>query len=225
MDTSEMRVPLQGAAKLFEAGLKSKTWDIHGMLHFITTTHCEGCDMCEAYALHVVEASKALTVEISPREVEKAFQNAWPNIVFHIEDEASSESDKKVEWYSCQGTTCFPLQKHLRVFPTPTSDTFGILQTPTASEFRRHFGVLLIPSPFQQSPTLLHAPSTPTPRLTPPPKIAPRPPPPLKVAWRPLRTPYPPIWTPLQHSLETLQVVAEIRQLPRHPILRVMSLK
>ena len=28
------------------------------------------------------------------------FQNAWPNIVHHIEDEASSELDKKVEWYS-----------------------------------------------------------------------------------------------------------------------------
>ena len=46
----------------------------------------------------------------------------------------------------CQGTTCFPLQKHLEVFPTLTSDTFGILQTLTASEFRRHFRVLLIPS-------------------------------------------------------------------------------
>ena len=34
------------------------------------------------------------------REVEKAFQIAWPNTVHHIEDEASSESDKKVEWYS-----------------------------------------------------------------------------------------------------------------------------
>ena len=30
----------------------------------------------------------------------KAFQIAWPNIVHQIEDEASSESDKKVEWYS-----------------------------------------------------------------------------------------------------------------------------
>ena len=100
MDTSETRVLLQGAAKIFEAGLKSKTWDIHGMPHFITTTHCKGCDMCEAYALHVVEASKALTVEILPREVEMTFQNAWPNIVHHIEDEASSELDKKVEWYS-----------------------------------------------------------------------------------------------------------------------------
>ena len=57
-------------------------------------------DMCEAYALHVVEVSKALTVEIPPREVEKAFQIAWPNIVCHIEDEASSVSDKKVKWYS-----------------------------------------------------------------------------------------------------------------------------
>ena len=56
--------------------------------------------MCEAYTLHVVKASKVPTVEIPPREVEKAFHTAWPNIVHHIEDEASSESDKKVEWYS-----------------------------------------------------------------------------------------------------------------------------
>ena len=100
MDTSEMRVPLQGVAKIFEAGLKSKTWDIHGMPQFITTTHHEGCDMCKAYASHVVEMSKALMVEIPSREVEKAFQIAWPNIVCHIEDEASSVSDKKVKWYS-----------------------------------------------------------------------------------------------------------------------------
>ena len=100
MDTSETRVPLQGAAKIFEAGLKSKTWDIHGMPHFITTTHHEGCDMCKAYALHVIEASKVPMVEIPPREVEKAFQNAWLNIVCHIEDKSSSESDKKVKWYS-----------------------------------------------------------------------------------------------------------------------------
>ena len=78
MDTSEMRVPLQGVAKIFEAGLKSKTWDIHGMPQFITTTHHKGCDMCEAYALHVVVVSKVPMVEIPPREVEKAFQIAWP---------------------------------------------------------------------------------------------------------------------------------------------------
>ena len=100
MDTSEMRVPLQGVVKIFKAGLKSKTWDTHGMPQFITTTHCKGCDMCEAYALHVVEASKVPTVEIPPREVEKTFQITWLNIVCHIEDQASSESDKKVEWYS-----------------------------------------------------------------------------------------------------------------------------
>ena len=97
MDTSKMRVLLQGAAKIFKAGLKSKTWDIHRMPHFITTIHREGCDMCKAYALHIIEASKAPMVEILPREVEKAFQNAWPNIVCHIEDEASSESDKKAK--------------------------------------------------------------------------------------------------------------------------------
>ena len=48
MDTSKTRVPLQGAAKIFEAGLKSKTWDIHGMPQFITTTHREGCDIVKS---------------------------------------------------------------------------------------------------------------------------------------------------------------------------------
>ena len=31
MDISKMRVLLQGAVKIFEAGLKSKTWVIHGL--------------------------------------------------------------------------------------------------------------------------------------------------------------------------------------------------
>ena len=99
MDTSEMRVPLQGAAKIFKAGLKSKTWDIHGMPQFIMTTHHEGCKTCNVYMLHVVEAS-VISSRNTIRDVEKAFQIAWLNIVHHIEDEASSVSDKKVEWYS-----------------------------------------------------------------------------------------------------------------------------
>ena len=100
MDTSKMRVPLQGAGKIFKAGLKSKTWDIHGMPQFITMTHCEGCETCDMYASHVIKASEASMVEIPSREVEKAFRIAWPNTVHHIEDEASSVLDKKVEWYS-----------------------------------------------------------------------------------------------------------------------------
>ena len=72
-DISKMRVLLQGAAKIFEAGLESKTWDIHGMPQFIMTTHHEGCETCDTYALHVVKASESSTVEILSREVEKAF--------------------------------------------------------------------------------------------------------------------------------------------------------
>ena len=100
MDTSEMRVPLQGVAKIFKAGLKSKTWDIHRMPQFITMTHREGCEMCDMYASHVIKPSEAAMVEILSREIEKAFWIAWLNTVHHIEDEASSELDKKVEWYS-----------------------------------------------------------------------------------------------------------------------------
>ena len=73
MDTSEMIVPLKGVAKIFEAGLKSKTWDIHGMPQFIMMTHHEGCETCNMYASHVVKASEASTVEILSREVKKAF--------------------------------------------------------------------------------------------------------------------------------------------------------
>ena len=97
MDTSEPRVPLQAAAKISEAGLKSKTWDIHGMPQFITTTQCEECETCDMYTSHIVKALEASTVEILPREVKKTFWIAWPNIVHHIEDEASSVSDKKVK--------------------------------------------------------------------------------------------------------------------------------
>ena len=50
--------------------------------------------------VNVVKASEALTAEIPSREVKKAYQIAWLNTVCHIEDEASSELDKKVEWYS-----------------------------------------------------------------------------------------------------------------------------
>ena len=100
MDMSETRVLLQGAAKIFKAGLKSKTWDIHRMPQFIMMTHHEGCEMCDVYASHVEKASEAATVEIPSREIERAFRIAWLNTVRHIEDEASSESDKKVEWYS-----------------------------------------------------------------------------------------------------------------------------
>ena len=64
MDISKTRVLLQAVVKIFEARLKSKTWDIHGMPQFITTKHHEGCDMCDVYTLHVVEASKASMVEI-----------------------------------------------------------------------------------------------------------------------------------------------------------------
>ena len=62
--------------------------------------------MCNAYALHVVKALEASMVEILSREVEKAFRIAWPNLVHHIEDEASSVSDKKVKWYNNHCEVC-----------------------------------------------------------------------------------------------------------------------
>ena len=54
MDTSKTRVLLKGVAKIFEAGLQSKTWDIYGMPHFVTTMHHEGCNICEAYAVATI---------------------------------------------------------------------------------------------------------------------------------------------------------------------------
>ena len=73
MDTSKLRVPLQGVVKISKAGLKSKTWDIHRMPQFITMTHREGCDTCDVYMLHVVKVSEASMVEIPSKEVKRAF--------------------------------------------------------------------------------------------------------------------------------------------------------
>ena len=44
MDTSEIRVLLKDAVKIYKAGPQSETWD-----HFVTTMHHEGCNTCEAY--------------------------------------------------------------------------------------------------------------------------------------------------------------------------------
>ena len=99
MDISETRVLLQGVAKLFEARLKSKPGTSMGCPNSLPQ-HIVRDVMCDAYTSHVVEALKSLMLEIPSREVKKAFHIAWPNIVGHIEDEASSELDKKVEWYS-----------------------------------------------------------------------------------------------------------------------------
>ena len=100
MDTSEPSSSKRDVSQILRAGYQSKTWDILGMPHFVTTTHREGCGTCEAYALHVVEASRAPMVEIPLVDVETAFRNAWPNIVRHIEDGASSEAEKRLEWYN-----------------------------------------------------------------------------------------------------------------------------
>ena len=45
MDISKIQVLLKGVVKILKAVLQSKTWDIHGVPHFVTTTHCKGCDM------------------------------------------------------------------------------------------------------------------------------------------------------------------------------------
>ena len=131
-------------------------------------------------------------------------EHAQQKIENTIQYWVTKEKEAAMNYCCCQGTTCFLLQKHLGVLPTPTSDTFSILWTLTASKFQRHFRVLPILSPFQQSPMLLHAPSTPTPHLTSLPMAAPRPPPPPKVTQRPLQILHPPIRSLVRRSLETL---------------------
>ena len=111
---------------------------------------------------------------------------------------------------TCQGMTSFPIWSHLGVLPTPTSATFGILWTLTASQFQTHFRVLPTLSLFQQSATPLCAPSTTAPHLISPLKAAPRLPPLPKVVQRSLLIPHPLIWTPLWHSPDILRVAVEM---------------
>ena len=115
-------------------------------------------------------------------------QSAW-SVAYNSQAEISK--------FQCQGTTSFLLQNYLGVFPTLTSDTFGILWTPTTSQFQKHFRVLPTLSPSQQPPTLPHAPSTQMPHPIPPLKAALRLLHPLKATWRPLPTLHPPVQTPL----------------------------
>ena len=206
---------------------------IHANSHFtfipyFISFHCYNNHICIYFTLPIWKEKELKKHDKNTRQTDNdhtRWHLIWKDKIRHRSKHTLITMTDQRLCAHCQGMTCFPLRKHLGVLPTPTSDTFGILRTPTASEFWRQFGVLPIPSPFQQSPTLPHAPSTPTPRPTPSPMATLRPPPPPKETRRPLLIPHPPIWTPLQRSSETLWAIVEIRWLPQHPILRVRLLK
>ena len=171
MDTNETQVPLKGVAKIFEAGLQLKTWDIHGMSHFVTTSWGMQYmwSICFTCSRGVKSANSRNTIKrgwegLLNCMAEHCSPN-WGWSVLRIRQESGVVQwlPQQSDGWHCQGMTCFPLWKHLGVLPTLTPDTFGILWTPTTSQFQRCFRVLPIPSPFQQSPTLLHTPSTLTP--------------------------------------------------------------
>ena len=79
---------LKGASKVFAQRRADSTWQIKGVPGFITTTHRDDCSLCKQYAKHTVAASKKLTTEIPSRQIELAFQTAFPRVVEHIEDDA-----------------------------------------------------------------------------------------------------------------------------------------
>ena len=123
MDTSEMQVPLKGAVKFFKAGLQSKTWDIHGMPHFVTTMHCEGCNMCEAYTLHIVEASRVLTVVKFLRSPSDCWDPIWPKIDPLPLLQLHSNHPPILQHYANQNP-------ELQVPPKPSNTFYIALQTP-----------------------------------------------------------------------------------------------
>ena len=91
---------LKGATKVFAKRRLELSWQIEGVLGFITTTtHRDECSLCEQYAEHAVAAWEKPMVEIPSHRIELAFRTAWPRVVECIEDDAVDEAHGKLSWY------------------------------------------------------------------------------------------------------------------------------
>ena len=90
---------LKDAAKVFAKRRLESSWQIEGVMGFITTTHRDECSLCEQYAEHAVAASEKPTVEILSHRIELAFWTVWPRVVECIEDDAVEEAHGKLSWY------------------------------------------------------------------------------------------------------------------------------
>ena len=88
------------ALKLFENILQEQTLTVHqGIPGMVTTTHKGKCSTCGTYATHIIAAAKNLTIDIPSHHIKVTFQNVWPRIVKHIEEEAVDKACGKLSWY------------------------------------------------------------------------------------------------------------------------------
>ena len=82
-----------------------------GIPHFITTTHREGCTLCNEYTAHTLKTAKTPVVEVLHHCITLAFQRAWPHAVTCMIDEASSEVKDTVDYWHNQ---CYNLTASIK---------------------------------------------------------------------------------------------------------------
>ena len=87
------------ASKLFENILQEQTLTVQGIPGMVTTMHRGKCSTCGTYAAHIIAASKNPMIDIPSHQIQVAFQNVWPRIVKHIEEEAVDKACGKLSWY------------------------------------------------------------------------------------------------------------------------------
>ena len=61
------------------------TWEVAGWHGGAALYHLEGCEKCDEYVAHVVEANSLNHINVSARDIEQALKVAWPDIIRDIE--------------------------------------------------------------------------------------------------------------------------------------------
>ena len=82
--------PKMSASTLIKGHQNMMTWEVAGWHGGATLYHPEGCEKCDEYITHVVEAVSLNHINVSARNVEQALKVTWPDIIWDIEWDASA---------------------------------------------------------------------------------------------------------------------------------------
>ena len=77
--------PKMSANALIKAHQNMMTWEVAGWHGGAMLYHPEGCEKCDEYVAHVVEANSLNHINVSARDIEQALKVAWPDIIRDIE--------------------------------------------------------------------------------------------------------------------------------------------
>ena len=78
------------ASALIKGHQNMMTWEVAGWHGGAALYHPEGCEKCDEYVAHMVEANSLNHINVSTRDIEQALKVAWPDIIRDIEWDASA---------------------------------------------------------------------------------------------------------------------------------------